>query len=67
MECCIFNVSSNYCKYVIAEHIPICVGYIWQGNFKYYFGLDCIKRFAIDLLEIETENNFNLNKPMIFN
>ena len=41
--------------------------YIWQGNFKYYFGLDCIKRFASDLLEIETENNFKRNKQMIFN
>ena len=43
------------------------MGYIWQGNFKYYFGLDCIKRFANDLLEIETENNFKRNKQMIFN
>ena len=43
------------------------MGYIWQGNFKYYFGLDCIKRFASDLLEIETENNFKRNKQMIFN
>ena len=52
---------------VIAEHIPISVGYIWQGNFKYYFGLDCIKRFASALLEIETENIFKRNKQMIFN
>ena len=43
------------------------MGYIWQGNFKYYFGLDCIQRFASDLLEIETENNFKRNKQMIFN
>ena len=43
------------------------MGYIWQCNFKYYFGLDCIKRFASDLLEIETENNFKRNKQMIFN
>ena len=43
------------------------MSYIWQGNFKHYFGLDCIKTFARDLLEIETENNFKLNKPMIFN
>ena len=42
------------------------MGYIWQGNFIHHFGLDCIKRFARDLLEIETENNFKLNKPMIF-
>ena len=43
------------------------MGYIWQGNFKYYFGLDCIKKFASDLLEIETRNNFKRNKKMIFN
>ena len=51
-------------KYVLAEHIPIIVGYIWQSNFKYYFGLDCIKRFARDLLEIETENGFKRNEKM---
>ena len=67
IECCIVEVATNICKYVIAEHIPISVGYIWQCNFKYYFGLDCIKRFASDLLEIETENNFKRNKQMIFN
>ena len=42
------------------------LGCIWQGNFRYYFGLDCVKRFASDLLEIETENNFKRNKQMIF-
>ena len=42
------------------------MGYIWQGSFKYYFGLDCITRFASDLLEVETENNFKHNKQMIF-
>ena len=67
IECCFVEVATNDCKYVIAEHIPISVGYIWQGNFKYYFGLDCIKRFASDLLEKETENNFKRNKQMIFN
>ena len=67
IECCIVEVATNDCKYVIAEHKPISVGYIWQGNFKYYFGLDCIKIFASDLLEIETENNFKRNKQMIFN
>ena len=36
-------------------------------NFKYYFGLDCIKRFARDILEIETENNSKYNIRMIFN
>ena len=43
------------------------MGYIWQCKFKYYFGLDCIKRFASDLLEIETENIFKRNRQMIFN
>ena len=66
IECCINEVSTNDCKYVIAEHIPIAVGYIWQSNFKHYIGLDCLKSFARDLLEIETENNFKRNKQMIF-
>ena len=26
IECCIVEVSTNDCKYVIAEHIPIAVG-----------------------------------------
>ena len=64
--CCIVNVSSNDCKYVIGEHVPINVGYIWQGNFKDYFDLDCIKRFASDLLEIETESSFKHNEKMVF-
>ena len=51
---------------MIAEHIPIAVGYTWQGNFKHYFGLGCIKRFARDLFGIETENNFKHNEKMIF-
>ena len=42
------------------------MGYTWQGNFKHYFGLGCIKRFAGDLLEIETENNFKRSEKMIF-
>ena len=67
IECCVTNVSTSTIKYVIAEHITISVGYILQCNFKYYFGLDCIKRFASDLLEIETENNFKRNKQIIFN
>ena len=66
IECCIVNVSSNDCKCVIAQHIPISVGYIWQDNFNYYFGLGCIKRFARDLFEIETENNFKHNEKMLF-
>ena len=42
------------------------MGYTWQCKFKHYFGLGCIKRFARDLLEIETGNNFKRNKQMIF-
>ena len=75
IERCIVEVSTNGYgeawsethKYVIVEHIPIAVGYTWQGNFKHYFGLGCIKRFARDPLEIETVINFKLNKQMIFN
>ena len=67
IECCVTKVSTSTSKYVIAEHIRISVGYIWQCNFKHYFVLDFIKRFASDLLEIETENNFKRNKQMIFN
>ena len=74
IEYCIVEVSTNGYgeawsetnKCVVAEHIPIAVGYTWQGNFKHYFGLGCIKRFARDLLEIETENNFKHNEKMIF-
>ena len=42
------------------------MGYTWQGNFKHYFVLGCIKRFARGLLEKETENNFKHNEKMIF-
>ena len=41
------------------------MGYTWQGRFKHYFGLGCIKRFPRDLSEIETENNFKHNEKMI--
>ena len=54
-------------KNAIADHILISVGYIWQINFKYYLGLDCIKQFDSDLLEIETEKIFNRNEKMVFN
>ena len=40
------------------EQVPI------NGNFKYYFDLDCIKKFARDLLEMESENNSKYNKKM---
>ena len=66
IECCIVEVASNDYKYVIAEHIPISISYIWQSNFKYYFDLDCIKIFARDLLEKETENYLKHNEKMIF-
>ena len=48
IECCIVEFATNDCKNVIAQHIPISVSYIWQVNFKYYFGLNCFKRFARD-------------------
>ena len=67
IECCVVHVTTNSNIDVIAEHITISVVYIWQTNFKYYFGYDCIKRFANDLLEIEIENNFKRNKKMVFN
>ena len=35
MECCIVEVATIDCKYVIAEQITISVGYIWQSNFNY--------------------------------
>ena len=30
IECCVTNVSTSTRNYVIAEHITISVGYIWQ-------------------------------------
>ena len=45
--------------------MPISVGYIRQSNFKYYYGLDCFKRFDRDILEIETENTFKRNEKMV--
>ena len=47
IECCIIDVTTKNCKYVIAEHMPNSVGYIWQGNFNYYFGLKCIKSLLL--------------------
>ena len=67
IECCVFDVSTNNNKYVIAEHFPIAVGYKINNNYKYYFGLDYIKRFASDLLETETEKNIKRNEKMVFN
>ena len=42
------------------------MGYKFNDESKYYFGPDCIKRFATDLPTIDTENNFQCNKQMIF-
>ena len=68
--------------YKISDHAPIAVGFSCvraslvtptkgetpnNGNYKSYFGPDFIKGYVKDLLEIETENNFKLNNPMIFN
>ena len=52
IEFSVVNVSANDCKHIIAKHIPLIVGYIWHSNFKHYFDLDCIKRFANDLLDM---------------
>ena len=60
------NVTNNNFKYVIAEHIPISVDYIWRSNFKNYFGLDCIKDL-LDLLEIKTGNGFKCNEKFVIN
>ena len=81
IECCVINITehgetsakpfhgsakSYTNKYVIAEHIPISVGYMFKGETNCCFSLDCIKRFAADLMTIETENNFQYNKQIIF-
>ena len=67
IECCVVDVSTKSNKYVIAKQIPIAVGYKSNNNFKHYFGLDCFKRFASDLLEVETVTNFKRNKQMTLN
>ena len=53
--------------YKISEFVPIAIGFSWNGDYKSYFGSDCIKDYVKHLLEIETENNFKLNKPIMFN
>ena len=63
----VVNVTLINNKYVIAEHIPIRIRYKWRstvvvGNFKHYIGLDCLKRFARDLIEKETENKIKYKK-----
>ena len=37
-----------------------------KGNFKYYKGLYCLKRFATFTIDIETEHNFEYIKQLIF-
>ena len=58
--------------YVIAEHIPMSIGYKWQNTDEVEtsftsFCLDCLKRFARYGLQIETEDKINYNKKMINN
>ena len=67
IEYCVVDVTTKTHKYVIAEYIPISVGYISQTNFSFQFDLDSIKNFAYDLIEIETENNFKRNEMIVFN
>ena len=76
-----FNKKIGDNTYKISNHIPVVVGLSWgranpvsptkgeapfNGNYESYFGPDCIKDYVKDLLEIETENKFKLNKPIIF-
>ena len=51
----------------ISDHVLIAIGLSCYGDYKSYFGPDCIKDYVKDLLEIKTQNNFNLNKPIKFN
>ena len=37
-----------------------------NGESKYFFGFDSIKRFATGLLTIETEKIFKYNKQILF-
>ena len=34
IECCVVDVTTKTHKYVVAEHIPISVGYVRLSNFK---------------------------------
>ena len=53
--------------YKVAGHVPIAVGSNFNGNYESFFGSDSNKDYFKDLMEIETKNNFKLNKPIIFN
>ena len=45
----------------------MAVGSSFNGDYESYFDLGSMNDYFKDLLEIETENNFKLNKTMIFN
>ena len=53
--------------YKISDHVPITIDFSCNCDYKSYFGKDCNKDYVKDLLEIETEKNFKLNKPIILN
>ena len=53
--------------YKTSGHLPNAIGFSWNGDYKSYFSPDCVKDCVRDVMEIETENNFKLNKPIIFN
>ena len=69
IECYIESVKEKIGDntYKISDHVPIAVGFSFNGNYKSNFGLNSIKDYDKDLLEIETEKNFKLNIPIIFN
>ena len=35
--------------YKISDHVPIAIGFSWNGDYKSYFGPDCIKDYVKDL------------------
>ena len=39
----------------ISDHVLIAVGFSNNGNYKSYFGPDCIKDYVKDLLKMETQ------------
>ena len=53
--------------YKISDQVPIAIAFSWSVDYKSNFGLDCIKDCVKELLEIETEKNFKLNKSIILN
>ena len=69
IECYIDSINEKIGNntYKISDHVPLAIGFSWNGDYKTYFGPDCIKDYVKDPLEMETENNFKLNIPMIFN